>query len=290
MAGGYAIKEAIRQPTHIEIVAERLDEFDNTVGYLFAITDANEFTDDDLVDLTKAASDGQSHLVLISRNPSNSGLSSAEVLERLGGAIPAWQALSDDYPLRLEQLARNELPQSEGGEAWRLFEDAVSDGLEFLFARRIKRLGGGKRGSRVADCICKTPDDAIILVDAKAASEGFNAANENLRALKEYATQQKRIQSGQQPLSCCLIVSSRFDQSPDRLMKTGLEFMSETGVPACFITSDTLGSMISLIASAGVRQRLAIHWRKVFVVPGLIVLDTLNAEVQRIANLQLRRT
>jgi hypothetical protein len=289
-AAGYQVKDAVRQPTHIEIVADRIDELDTSVSYLVAVTDSASYTEDQLTELRHVAKEGSSRLVLVASEAGTNTFSVEELLTRLGGPIPSWRALSLDYVDRLTALSRNTLPLGETGEAWRLFEEAVSDGLEFLFARRVKRLGGTKRGARVADCICHSGDDAVVLVDAKASASGFDAANENLRALKEYVAQQKRVQQGRQPLTSCLIVSSSFEQDPPRLQQTGLEFLAETGVPVSFLSSTVLGEMISLVTTHGVRQRSAIRWKQVFGMPGLLKIDSVRAELNQVIQLQMGRS
>lgn len=286
LAAGYRIQDAVRQPLHAELIALSYDELGVDIPYVFAVTDEDTFTQDQLNELRAVATDQRQHLVLIAASQSEGIFSLDGLLARLGGAIPTWRALSSDYVPRLQRLSENQLPSGLTGEAWQLFEEAAADGLEFLFGLRVNRLGSKNRGARVPDGVCRTPDGAILLVDAKAARYGFDATNENLRALKEYATQQVAVQRGQSALSACLIVSSTFQQPPDRLAAIGSEFLADTGVPLGFLCSATLGRMIDLIRPS-VRFRNSIRWRRIFCVPGLIDTSVLEREIQLISRIQM---
>ena len=59
------------------------------------------------------------------------------------------------------------------GESWRIFEEAVADGLEFAFGQRVKRMGGVQRFKPLPDMLALAPDGLLMLVDAKAAANGL---------------------------------------------------------------------------------------------------------------------
>jgi hypothetical protein len=110
--------------------------------------------------------------------------------------VPSWRALDDTYLSQLETAAKNAKPEGFGGEAWRLFESLVADGLEFCFARKVRRLGAAKRGQKVSDMIALVPEGSVLVLDAKATSTSFNAAISELRALVEYTRNQRARQKG----------------------------------------------------------------------------------------------
>ena len=119
-----------------------------------------------------------------------------EFLEVMGGAVPSWKALTDEYLEHLQKASKNEIPSGLTGEAWWIFESLVADGLEFCFGRRVNRLGGQRRGQRVSDMVAPLPDFSVVVVDAKASGPGFDANAGSLRALAEYVNKQKQRQQG----------------------------------------------------------------------------------------------
>lgn len=288
MAAGYELVEANSQPSHVELFALGHDELGIEASYLFALTDSESYTQDQIEELQTVARSHSSRLVLISRTAGPNSAALDEILTKLGGAIPSWRALTNDYSSRLDALGRNQLPPGEAGEAWQLFEEAVSDGLEFIFGRRVTRLGAKHRGSRVPDCVCSTPDQAVLLVDAKAASSGFDVSADSLRPLKEYAAQQVQVQRGGLALSGCLIVSSVFQQTTDRLTTISGEFLSDVGVPLGFMTTSTLGEMVGVMRD-NTRVRNSIRWRRVFCVSGPVILSRLRDEMQVVSQIQLTK-
>src|ERR1035437_3312959 len=103
-------------------------------------------------------------------------------------------------------------PSGKKGEAWRLFEQLVADGLEFGFARRVRRLGAEKRGSRLCDMTAQIPEGQILVVDAKATETSFDAAIHNLRPLIEYTNNQRLRQRGYNDVLAALVISKDFNQ------------------------------------------------------------------------------
>ena len=209
-----------------------------------------------------AARDGRS-LVLVGAESTSLQLGWMDFLDAMGGAVPSWRALGEQYAGDLKTASVNENPTGYVGEAWRLFEDLVADGLEFCFGRKVRRLGARKRGQRVSDMITQLPDGAVLVVDAKATKSGFNAAISELRALVEYTELQRLRQRGHNEVFSSLIVSSSFQQAADGLVVASREFQAQASVPASFLTADLLGRIVRDL-SRSPQIRNAINWRRLF--------------------------
>jgi hypothetical protein len=138
-------------------------------------------------------------------------------LDAFGGAVPSWRALGPEYLQNLQTASCNRLPIGQKGEAWRLFEQLVADGLEFGFARRVRRLGAEKRGSRLCDMTAQIPEGQILVVDAKATETSFDAAIHNLRPLIEYTNNQRLRQRGYNDVLAALVISKDFNQDASEL-------------------------------------------------------------------------
>src|SRR5437660_4080963 len=212
LAAGYEISGVHRQPDHIEFKCERATRLGPTVQFLVAITDHHEFSEDNANDIVHAAANQNRLAVLVSSSGGMNQLGWTEFLEVMGGAVPSWKALTDEYLEHLQKASKNEIPSGLTGEAWWIFESLVADGLEFCFGRRVNRLGGQRRGQRVSDMVAPLPDFSVVVVDAKASGPGFDANAGSLRALAEYVNKQKQRQQGGGDVVAALVVSSGFVQ------------------------------------------------------------------------------
>lgn len=186
-----------------------------------------------------------------------------DFVESLGGAVPSWRALDDSYLSKLEVAARNAKPEGFEGEAWRLFESLVADGLEFCFGRFVKRLGAAKRGQKVSDMIALIPDGGVLVLDAKATSTSFNAAIPELRALAEYTENQRVRQRGFADVFGAVVVSKAFDQDEASLLQVSREFTSQAGVPVAFLEADTLAHFVKCFEHQP-NLRTGLKWRFLF--------------------------
>jgi hypothetical protein len=206
LAAGYTISGVHRQPAHIEFKCERISRLGPTVQFLIAITDRAEFSEDEAHDIAHAAANQNRLSVLVSKSGGSGQLTWTEFLDVMGGAVPSWKALTDEYRDRLETASRNVSSSGLIGEAWWIFESLVADGLEFCFGRRVNRLGGQQRGKRVSDMVAPLPDFNVVVVDTKATVGGFNAIAGSLRALVEYVNKQKQRQQGGGDVVAALVV------------------------------------------------------------------------------------
>lgn len=278
LAAGYAISGGVhRQPKHIEFLCERPIRLGAVVRLLIAITDREEFVAEEAEDIKHAAANQSRSPVLVSALGGNDQLGWSEFLEILGGAVPAWRVLAADFVESLKTAGRNELPLGSSGEPWLLFESLVADGLEFCFGRRINRLGGTRRGRKISDMVAPLPDFDVLVVDAKASAGGFDVTWPALRPLAEYVRKQKLRQKGGGAVLAALIVSSSFQQDDSRLDGASRQFLGETRTPLCFLTTDTLGELVTgLLKTPDIRP--AVSWRHVFD-GGLIRWPSLSKEI-----------
>jgi len=277
LAAGYQISGSHRQPSHIEIPCERTTRLGAPLKLLIAITDATNFRAEEVTNLQHAAQNQSRALVAVSMEGSEDQLSWDEFLEALGGAVPPWRVLNQEFTAQLSLASRNELPAGMSGEAWRVFEDLVADGLEFCLGRKVNRLGANKRGKKVSDMVAVLPDFDVIVVDAKASARGFDAVWDALRPLAEYVEKQKIRQKGGGAVTAALLCSSTFRQDPDGLSAVSRTFIAETRTPLSLITAETLDYLVrEFLKTPDIRN--AISWNNVFA-GGLIEADLIAKEI-----------
>jgi hypothetical protein len=290
LAAGYNVIGADLGPQHIEIRCERVDVLGTPIPYLFVISSGESFSPEEITDFTEAARTDGRVLVLVARAPYATGhawISWSSFVEALGGAVPVWRALTNEFDELINHAAWNQRPPNHVGEVWLLFEDLVRDGLEFVFGRRVVRLGGRSRGRTVSDMQAQTPGGHILVVDAKATGEGFDAGWAELRPLVEYVHRQVTRQVGHLPVRGAMVVSSDFQQSEQRLMQISARFLGETGVPLTFLGLD---GFLAMINTFRVRSDLrnGVRWEQLFTGGRFSTVDFL-AEVEAVGAERVRR-
>ena len=285
---GFVIKAFNRYEAYAVCRAMRRDRLDAEVQYLFALTDRDNYDTDTVEDLNREALREARVLVLIAKNSSSNVLDWNSFFGRLGGAVPSWRALSENYPADIRTLATNSLPAGYVGEAWFLFENAVADGFEFLLGRRVRRLGGARRGKDLPDSICLTPDQTVLVLDAKASASAYSVNKTDLRPLEDYVRRQRLSQQGQPPVGAALIVASAYKQTSADLLDECMRFQADTAAPLCLLTVDSLLAHIALVKSEPA-TRNGVHWRQVFCKPGLANVDRLKDEIRKNNLLQMNQ-
>ncbi len=263
LVAGFTINGSHNQPWHVEIYCERQDVLGAIIPYLIAITGREKFEIEEIEDIRRTARRQNQSPVLIAADFGDDWISWEDFTEGLGGEVPTWKALGPTYENALLTASWNQLPEGEKGEAWLLFEDLVAVGLEFVFGRRVRRLGGRTRGRRVSDMQAQLPSQQVLVIDAKAAGKNFDAAPSQLRALQEYVELQKTRQRGQIPVVGALVVSSRFQQEEVNLLRTSAQFNAETGVPVTFMTAEQLAECIRMFRNAPL-SRNGVKWNLLF--------------------------
>lgn len=277
-AAGFSITDFRRQPHHGEFLCERSDVFGATILYVIGIADEDGINADEVAQAQDFATQEGRTFILVSNHVQNDSLTWSEFLDVLGGPVPTWRALSDLYPTILKTLGANTLPPGMTGEAWKHFEDAVGDGLEFIFGHRVLHLGGQQRGQRVGDLITQTPDNRILLIDAKSTKNGFDVGGPELRPLVEYVKNQKARQRNGLPIGSVVVVANSFIQDHHRLRELNDEFLADTGFPLSFLESNVLVSMISDLKEDA-RIRNTLRWAHIFCSGGLITLEKFQKEL-----------
>ena len=263
LAAGYQISGVHRQPEHIEFKCERVTRLGAVIPFLIAITGKPEFDSEEVADIGHTATNQNRVPVFVAVEGAAGQLSLKEFLDAMGGAVPPWRVLTEEFERHLATASKNELPPGLTGEPWRLFESLVADGLEFCLGRRVNRLGAHKRGKKVSDMVAPLPDSNVVVVDAKASATGFNAGWPSLRPLVEYVNKQRERQQGGGEVIAALVVSSTFQQDESELVKIAKEFLGETRTPLCFMTAETLAySVKELRTRPDIRN--AIRWKLVF--------------------------
>jgi hypothetical protein len=287
LASGFKITGADHYPRYAEISCERSDLLGATVPYRIAITDMEAFSAAEVDDIHRSAKVEGRVTVLVSASASDVSIGWADFLAAQGGAVPHWRALADTYEEALLTAATNQLPPQTAGEAWQVFELLVADGLEFIFARLVHRLGGQKRGERVGDILAMTPDARLIVVDAKAARSPFDATWGELRPLVEYVQRQRARQQGQPGVAGGLLVSSAFRQPPTALASLAADFLAHTSLPLSFIDSAFLAEVVQQFRRRP-ELRSAIRWSHILR-PGYVALSDFEREFKAAANERVTR-
>jgi hypothetical protein len=276
LLSGYTIENNRRQPTHTELECSA-PVLGIQIPLLIALTEEDELPPNVRDQLAQVAVRAKRGLVIVSALPGDDRLGWQDFLEFFGGAVPSWRALNDDYLLKLETAAKNTKPEGFQGEAWRLFEQLVAEGLEFCLARRVRRLGAAKRGQRVSDMITQIPEGEILVVDAKATATSFDAAFHELRPLVEYTKNQRIRQKGSFEVFGALVISAAFAQDADALAAISREFVSETGIPVAFLLASDLAYFVSILQDQP-QTRGAIRWRRIFA-GGLVMRNAFDVEL-----------
>jgi hypothetical protein len=247
---------------------------------LIAITDQYSLLDQEIEDLRRTAETEGRILVVVAATASRNLISWEDFTEGLGGAVPTWHALTDEYEPALLAAAQNQIPKGMDGEAWLLFEDLVAHGLEFVFGRRVRRLGGRTRGRPVSDMQAQLPQGDIVVVDTKASASGFDVGLPNLRPLVEYVNRQRERQRGHLNLIGALVVSSKFRQGSNRLQEISREFLGEARLPVSFLTSDLLANSVKLFRTRP-DARNGIRWNHILT-GGLLEDRSIQAELSAV--------
>ena len=276
---GFEITNCVRHPGYAALECERLDVFGAMVRYLIVICEGAAPPENDLPNIQRDAQREHRLRVIVAEARGAEWIAWSDFLLMLGGAVPAWRALGSEYDEALLILAANRLPAGSRGEAWRLFEEAVADGLEFLFGYRVRRLGGAARGARVPDLLAHTPDERLLVVDTKASKDAFDASWPELRPLVEYVKGQQGRQRGAIEVASALIVAPAFKQDVEGLVAVGSQFLVETRVPASFLTADVLLKMVSTLRNRP-RLRTAINWGSLLCQPRLVNFAAFQKEVE----------
>lgn len=280
VAAGFAIVRVRSMPDGAEFTCERKDLLGARVRYLLAFR-TGQPTADDTSSLRRLADQEHAVLAIVTEVDSDDCIGWRQFASALGGVVPSWRALDSGFPGALQALSQNQVPPGMKGEAWSLFEQAVADALEFVFGRRVRRLGALQRGRSVSDLVTITPDDRVLVVDAKSSAEPFVVGEPQLRPLREYAERQKSRQLGQLPVGAVVVVGDRFQQDASRLSELARSFLADVGVALTFLPVSVLVSMLGRL-TARPDLRNAIRWSRLLCGGGLVADQSLEDECRAV--------
>lgn len=283
---GYQITDFDRRENYAYCHCDWLDPFGLTVRYLIALTDAQRFDPAERESLTREAQADNRTPLLIAGEPDTSVVAWRDFVQVLGGAVPSWRALTDSFASEIQVLAANQLPPGSSGQAWFLFEEAVCGGLEFLFGRRVRRLGGSFRGRDLPDAIAQSSDGAIVIVDAKASTSPFEVDLTTIRALRDYVERQGVAQRNGMGPASALLVAADYKQGDTTLMDSCNRFLSDTRIPLALLRVTSLLAMIDLTRDVAL-LRNRIQWRRIFCRNGVIDETLLKTEIESVQRLHI---
>ena len=287
IASGFEIDGSERSPTYIEIKCSLRDRWGVPIPYLISLTGDREFDGEEAAAIRESAESQNRIPIFVCAQTGVDHLSWAEFTDSLGGVVPSWIALNDDYRPSLITASKNEVPEDSRGEAWFIFENLVADGFEFLFGKRALRLGGAKRGKPVSDVHVQTPAGEVIVLDSKATRSRFDATVAALRPLMDYVRNQRIRQQGAIPLIGAAVVAPEFQQNSSALAEASLAFNSEVHVPVSFLKADVLADSVELMRDSP-NLRSAIRWHQVFK-GGLVADSAVANEIQSINDERVTR-
>ena len=283
LAAGGEIVESHDQIRHTELSVDLPNIFGTRSGFLIAVTDQPGYSAEEIASIRAEARRAQRSALLGAATAGDDWQLVDDLLSALGGAVPSWRALESTYEDALVTASRNRLPHGMSGEPWALFEDLVADGLEYTLGRRVRRLGGRKRGRKVSDMLAQLPDGRILVVDAKATETALDASLPNLRPLQEYTANQRRLQHGQNEVFGALIVNSRIQQNATTLDGVSRGFYAAVSVPVSFLEATALARLVSLCRETPT-VRNGIAWNEMFA--GGLVTQANATKVVESARLQ----
>lgn len=285
---GFKITGAETGTSQIEIRCERSDQLGNTVKYIIALTSLDAPPLVEIEALQHEAMNENRIVVPIARLPGANCLGWEDFLEALGGAIPSLRPFEPSYADVLITSSKNEDVPGINAQAWSIFEQAVADGLEFIFGLRVRRLGGIRRGRRVSDILAETPDQRILVVDAKASKNAYEVSTSTERQLTDYVKQAMTFQRGASPVGAAVVVAREFTQDEARLNDVAKEFLADTQVPLSFLPVELLLKMIAALRDNS-EIRGAVRWKRIFCQGGLISKQQFEKELGEVRNQRINK-
>jgi len=279
--GGFLLDGAERNPGYILIFAQRIDEFGIPQKYCFALFD-NAAASEEIESANIAASYKGYNLILVG-HIGTSKLPNIEwdrFINLFGGPIFTLSPLETEFIPHLIELSHNKLPTGLTGRPDDLFEIYVRNAFEFIFACRVVRYGQDRRFESLPDGIALNFTRFSALYDSKAYSKGYEVTEDSMRQFKSYVEDFKRRYSQYFELNTFIVISGEFPNAKSALEGRSRELQAGTQVPLSFLTANTLGEIITIMAKNPLLRR-SIDWRKIFVNP-LIDSALVRQESERI--------
>lgn len=264
LSGGFVLNKVQREPGYALLLARRLDEFGVAHCYCFAVFE-DEFGPAQIEAIKIAAKYHGAAPVLVGE-----GVADLPTLEwngfisLFGGPIFSLKPFEPQFREHLHELGHNRLPEGLKGKADDLFEVYVREALEFVLGERVVRYGQERLFEARPDGLVLPSQGFYALYDAKAYGDGYPVTQDSLRQFGSYVKDfSKRYGTYLQRLNSFLVISGEFTQGDKALDSRSRDFMAENQVPLSFMTTDTLGEIIEVLAETPVIRR-AVNWSRVF--------------------------
>jgi len=279
LASGFEINDFQRHPDHVVYSCSKPDSLELIVNYLLAFTDSAVVGSSLLDQVRRDAARTGSVGAVIAKGPGEGWLSWGEFTEALGGAIPDWRPLSEEWRRAIRAAGRNDRAFFPSAEPWLAYEVAIADGLTFVFGRRVVHLGGRHRGQRLGDIVGQASDEFVFLVDAKSSASALHFGSEYDRALREYVGRQRARQRGSIPLATVIVVADSFAQADERLLEISRDFLAADGIPITFVTTDDIIALVDRCKAAPA-LRIRLRWRTLLCRGGRFDTAAFDAEMR----------
>lgn len=264
LSGGFVLNKVQREPGYALLVARRVDEFGMAHRYCFAVFE-DEFSPAQIEAIEIAAKYHGAEPVLVGEGIADlPNLEWDGFISLFGGPILSLKPFEPQFREHLHELGHNRLPEGLGGKADDLFEVYVREALEFVLGERVVRYGQDRLFEARPDGLVLPSQGFYALYDAKAYGDGYPVTQDSLRQFGSYVKDfSKRYGTYLQRLNSFLVISGKFAQGDKALDSRARDFMAEHQVPLSFMTADTLGEIIEILAETPVVRR-AVNWSRVF--------------------------
>lgn len=267
VGSGFQLDNVSSKPSHLVLRAYRTDEFGIRWRYVIAYTGGNTLSGPAIAGLRKVASNDKASLVIIGTTRETHAeipvISLNDFVGRMGGSIPSFLPLESEYAAHLSSLGLNKRPSGITGRTDDLFEAYVHAGLQFILQRKVIRYGQERLFEVVPDGLVFGRDSLQLLYDCKAYAKGYPISRDSIRQFADYVRNfHSRYERYVGRLHAFLVISGKF-KSEGTLEERARELYSECQVPLVFMSADTMGNIVSLLASAPV-FRQSIDWKIIF--------------------------
>lgn len=277
VAGGFVLVNVQRNPGYVLLHMDRPDEFGAAHHYCLALAE-HDFQEAHVAAAKIAAEHRRAQLILIGHGETNDvpTVEWDRFLNLFGGPVFTSTPFEPHFTERMIQLGYNQLPEGMEGKPDDLYEAYARIALEFVLGTRVIRYGQDRLFEARPDGIVLPYHGFAALYDAKAYTDGYEVTLDTIRQFRTYVEEfQTRYRPYLQQLSAFIVISSDFPHQQETLVKRSRALFVACGVPLVFLTSETLGTIVTLMAARSV-ARSAINWRAIFANPIINVEDVEN--------------
>lgn len=281
-SAGFLLEGATRNPGYILFHSSRHDEFGSTQRYCFLVAEAL-LSEEAIAGAQIAANHNGETLVAIGNGDvTQIHIEWERFLNLFGGPILSFTPLDPEFLDDLSLLGHNQLPKHLSGRADDLFEIFVHSALEFVLGGRVVRYGQARRFEACPDGLAIPGSHFIALYDAKAYADGYEVTADTIRQFDSYIRQFNARYSAWYKLNSFVLVSGEFQHRDATLESRSRELLAKSGVPLAFLTTRTLGEIVTLLRKSPLLRR-SIDWVHVFTFP-LVDSNEVRRQIDAIAH------